>query len=115
MRFPSGPSEERVEVSGPQVRRFLNSPLGAEIASRIQLQPDYHSLAESDVVVINAGCGGEDSVVEECIRRLGSLFGRLREGTGRHRDLFACDPCQSNDPRTQKLMSRLAELLAAAH
>ena len=106
-----GGREERVEISGSQVRRFLNSPLGAEIASRIQLQPDYHSLAESDVVMINAGMGGDDDAIEECVKRLGSLFGRLRQGTGRHRDLFACDPADPKDPRTKKLKSRIGDLL----
>jgi len=103
---------KRPELSAAQMRRFLSSPLGAEIASRIQLQPNYHSLAESDLIVINTGRGGDHSALEECLRLLEALLHRIREGTGRHRHLFACDPSDEKDPGTDKLMVRLKELLS---
>jgi len=34
---------------------LLNSPLGEELATRIQFKPDYHGLVESDLVLINMG------------------------------------------------------------
>jgi hypothetical protein len=110
--FPGRLKEERRELSAPQMRRFLRSPLGAEIASRIQLQPAYHSLAESDVIVINTAHGGADSAVEQCMKLLGALLNRIREGTGRHRHLFACDPCDPKDPDAERLMTRFQELLS---
>ncbi|UCG33166.1 MAG: hypothetical protein JSU68_00760 [Phycisphaerales bacterium] len=111
--MPSELARRRGELSAAQMRRFLSSPLGAEIASRIQLQPLYHSLAESDCVVINTGREGDGSVLANCVRRLGTLLNRVREGTGKERQLFICDPSDAKDPGTAKLMARLKELLSA--
>jgi hypothetical protein len=110
--MPSGSVEKHVEVSGAQMRRFLNSPLGAEIATRIHLQPLYHPIVDSDIVVINAAGGGDAAVVEQLLEMLRTLFGRIREGTGRHYDLFTCDPSSADDPCTQQLIVRLRELLS---
>ena len=113
MPVPHQFAGKRPELSAPQMRRFLSSPLGAEIASRIQLQPLYHSLAESDLIVINTGRASENAAVSECVRQLAALLNHVREGTGRHRHLFACNPSDKNDPGTAKLMARFQELLSA--
>ena len=113
MPFPGEVARKRGELSALQMRRFLSSPLGAEVASRIQLQPPYHSLALSDCVVINTGREGDGSVLAECVRLLGTLLNRIREGTGKERQLFICDPSDAHDPGTAKLMARLRELLSA--
>ncbi len=107
-----GHVERHVEVSGAQMRRFLNSPLGAEIATRIHLQPLYHPIVDSDIVVINTSGGGDPAVVEQLLGMLRTLFSRIREGTGRHYDLFTCDPAAPDDPGTHQLIVRVRELLS---
>jgi hypothetical protein len=111
MQQPSGqPLQHRIDVDAGQVRRFLASPLGAEVVTRVQLQPPYHSLADSDVVVINTARGRNATVVDECARKLRTLLNRIREGVGRHYDLFVCDPGCLDDPGTVRLIERMREL-----
>lgn len=105
------PGGKRRRVSAAEMKSFLQSPLGAEIASRIQLQPAYHGLAESDVIVLNTAAGPAEADVEGCIRRLDALLARVREGTGHCRQLFDCDPSDPEDPNTQGLIERLREIL----
>jgi hypothetical protein len=76
------------------------------------LQPSYRSLALSDCVVINTGQEADGSVLADCVRLLGALLSRIREGTGKERQLFICDPSDAQDPGTAKLMARLKELLS---
>ncbi|MGB0717415.1 MAG: hypothetical protein ACPGXK_16170, partial [Phycisphaerae bacterium] len=73
--------EERPELTETNMRGFLYSPLGDELATRIQLQPDYHGLVESDVIIVNTGAGqaGPDSA--ECVRRIHQLIERVRDTT----------------------------------
>ncbi len=92
------------------MHRFLSSPLGVEIASRIQLQPGYQGLPESDIVLVNTGVGSDTPVGDECIRRLDLLMSRIRQDAGRHRLLFCCDPLDPHDPARGKLLARLATL-----
>lgn len=99
--------EEQLEVSEQQVRRFLGSPLGAEIASRIQLQPEYHAMVESDVVLINTAVGPCTASVEECVRRIEALMGRIRDQAQRDSALYCCDPLSPDDPRREQLLRRL--------
>jgi len=103
--------EEQLEVSEQQVRRFLLSPLGAEIASRIQLQPEYHGMVESDVVLINTAIGPCTASVEECVRRIEVLMGRIRSQTRRDNVFYCCDPLSPDDPRRDALLQRLRGLL----
>lgn len=104
--------EERLEVSEAQVRRFIGSPLGAEIASRIQLKPEFHGMAESDLVLVNIGVGACSSVVDECVRRLDALLGRIRTTAHRESMLYFCDPMNEDDPSRDRLIGRLRLLLA---
>jgi hypothetical protein len=108
---PGGqPPQHRIDVDAAQMRRFMATPLGAEIVTRVQLQPPYHSLADSDVVVINTARGRNAAVVDECARKLRTLLNRIREGVGRHYDLFVCDPACLDDPGTVRLTERMREL-----
>jgi hypothetical protein len=104
--------EEQLEVSEQQVRRFLGSPLGAEIASRIQLQPEYHAMVESDIVLVNTALGPCSASVDECVRRIETLMGRIRSQTQRDSVLYCCDPLSEDDPRRAHLLQRLREMLA---
>ncbi len=112
VRTPHG-IEEQIEVSEHHVRRFALSPLGAEIASRIQLQPEYHAMIESDVVVLNGAAGPRSPTLEACARRIETLLGRIREHGCRESTLFCCDPSDASDARRRDLLERLRTMLIA--
>ena len=97
----SGP--ERPDMSDSQIITLMRSPLGQELASRIECRPDYHGVMESDVVVVNTGIGGTSLAVDEVVRRLERLGCRLGPDGSRKPAIFCCDPCDEHDPRRQKL------------
>ncbi len=107
-----GQEVERLEITEAQIRQFLRSPLGGEIASRIQLQPAYHALVESDVVLINTGIGGETDALNECLTRIEKLLARIRHDTRRHSVLYWGDISSRDDPTYSKLLRRLRALFA---
>lgn len=86
------PSEDRAALTDTQMRGFLYSPLGDELATRIQLQPLYHGLVESDVVVVNTAVGDAGRETKECLRRIEKLLSRTRGALGQRGELFHCDP-----------------------
>ncbi len=102
------PATDAVEVNETQLRNFLDSPIGAEIASRIQLQPDYHGLAESDVIVLNTAVGVTSHVIDEVSRRLDLLLSRIRGQVQSDAMLFCCDPCETGDPRRVRLFEKFS-------
>ena len=102
------PSEPRPELSATQMRGFLYSPLGDELATRIQLQQPYHGLVESDVIVVNTQTGERTPQTDECIQRVGQLLLRLRgSGKCRHGGVFVCDPADPKDTNTKLLLQSL--------
>jgi hypothetical protein len=104
----SDPAVEHLEVDETQLRNFLDSPVGTEIASRIQLQPEYHGLVESDVILLNTGVGSTGNVVDEVVRRLDVLLNRIRSRAQYDSLLFCCDPCEARDPRRARLFEKLS-------
>lgn len=106
------PHEERSALSDTQMRGFLYSPLGDELATRIQLQPAYHGLIESDVVIVNTSCGKTGSETANCLRRLARLLERLG-GTGARRgEMFLCNPCDADDKMCRKMLKALKPMCA---
>lgn len=85
-----GPHEERADMTATQMRGFLYSPLGDELATRIQLQQPYHGLVESDVIVVNSAVGQRGEETDECIRRIGRLLTRVRGASSRQSEMFVC-------------------------
>jgi len=109
-----GESVATDEVDRRKLDKFLASPLGAEIASRIQLQPAYHALIESDVVIINMGARQGAPAAKACRERIEEMLARLHSA-GQHRTrLFCCDPCNERDPTRPELLGQLARLASAA-
>lgn len=109
--YVGGGRVERLNIAEAQIRHFLSSPLGAEIASRIQLQPDYHALVEADVVVVNAKrLGRKRAVLEECVSRLQKLLTRIRQDARRQSVLYWGD-IREDDMARRKLTTRLRQLL----
>jgi len=105
--------EPRAPWTLPQMYGLLNSPLGEELATRIQFKPDYHGLVESDLVLINMGVGGMSPGVDECARRIELVLARLRGPAARKNLLFCCDPLDPRDPLRRKLAKALRDLLRA--
>ncbi len=101
------PSEERAEMTAPGMRGFLCSPLGDELATRIQLQPPYHGLVESDVVLVNTALGVCGPETDECLRRVTRLLSRVRSQSERKSDLFQCDPWDENGRDCKELLNAL--------
>ena len=97
-------------MDADQVRRFLHTPLGAEIASRIQLQPAYQGLAESDVAIVNTSVGATTAEVDDCVHRIETLMSRIHQNHSASGFLFCCDPLDPLDPVRPRLFSRLADL-----
>ncbi|HOA74660.1 MAG TPA: hypothetical protein PL151_02190 [Phycisphaerae bacterium] len=110
--YAGGTRVERLNIAEAQIRHFLSSPLGAEIASRIQLQPDYHALVEADVVIVNAKRIGRRrrEVLDECVSRLQKLLSRIRQDARRQSVLYWGD-IRSDDAARRKLTQRLQHLL----
>lgn len=101
------PSEPRPDLSATQMRGFLNSPLGDELATRIQLQPPYHGLVESDVIVTNSQTGERSGETDECLRRVRQLLDRLRAGRTKTCEFFLCDPADPADNVCKKFLQAL--------
>jgi len=104
------PHEVRPDMTTTQMRGFLYSPLGDELATRIQLQPPYHGLVESDVIVINDHAGECGSQTEPCILRIEHLLDRLSGVSGKRGELFFCNPMDHSGKDCKKLLKALAPL-----
>ena len=101
------PHESRPDMTATQMRSFLYSPLGDELATRIQLQPPYHGLVESDVIVISNQAGPPGSQTEQCLRRIKHLLSRLRGISGKRGELFFYNPFDQSGKDRKKLLKAL--------
>ncbi|MCO6437184.1 MAG: hypothetical protein J5J06_08870 [Phycisphaerae bacterium] len=99
--------EERSALSKTQLRGFLHSPLGDELATRIQLSPPYHGLVESDLIIINDKVGAPTQDTPTCIRRIERLLDRIRLASGRANQLFHCDPLDFSSSTGKRLLKAL--------
>ena len=104
------PSEERPELTASHARSFLYSPLGDELATRIQLQTPYHGLVESDVVIVNNKVGEAGVETSECLRRVEQLMERARAPGERQAELHLCNPCDENGRSCKKLFKALTPM-----
>jgi len=109
--FDLGVHDTRSALTASQVRGLMNTPLGHELATRILLQPSHHGLLDSDILIVNTAVGGASAVLDGCVRRLEKVLDHLGGVTRDRRLLFACDPCDSEDPLRGKLFDRLTEKL----
>lgn len=99
--------ELRPEQEVPTMRSFLHSPLGDELATRIQLQPEYHGLVESEVIIVNEKVGERSPQTDECIHRIERLLDRLAGRDGKRGQLFFCDPYGRQGRDCKRLFSTL--------
>lgn len=101
------PSEDRARLSASDMRSFLYSPLGDELATRIQLQQPFHGLVESDVVLVNTQVRKPGPESEACLRRIARLLERTRRVSGRDEDLFLLDPLNGDTELRGRLLDAL--------
>ncbi len=101
------PPEDRPALSASQIRSFLRSPLGDELATRIQLRQPYQALVESDVIVVNTRIGKSGPETKECLRRIKELLKRIRGSAEQYGELFVCDPCDPNAEYSRQLLEAL--------
>lgn len=106
------PHEARPDLTETNLRGFLYSPLGDELATRIQLQAPYHGLVESDVIIVNTGTGKCGPQTEECLRRVRRLIDRLRGSSGPRAELFYCDPMDHKGKDCKSLLKTLKPMCA---
>lgn len=104
------PPEDRPDLSETNMRGFLYSPLGDELATRIQLQPPYHGLVESDVILVNTATGKCTDDTRECLNRIERLIARLRGNSGQRTELFHCDPRDTKAKDCKRLLKALAPM-----
>jgi len=104
------PSEERPEITAAHMRGFLYSPLGDELATRIQLQRPYHGLVESDVIVVNARLGTPGSETDACLSRIDRLLERVRGASEGRGEMFHCDPTGKHGEDCHRLFSALTPM-----
>jgi len=114
LRCPAWHPQAVVEIDQQQLQDFLSTPLGAEIASQVQLQPAYHGLIDSDVVVVNLAARPAADTTQECCTRIDGLLARLHAYDNKPQ-LYCCDPTNSQDPRSTELLSHLARLAREDH
>ena len=106
-----GAKVERLHLGERQMASFLSSPLGIEIASRIQLQPEYHALVEADFVLINRSGPHSREVLDDCVLRLQRLLSRIRQDARRQSVLYWGNLMDQGDVARRKLISRLRGLI----
>jgi hypothetical protein len=99
--------EERALLTKSQIKAFLASPLGDQLATQIQLQAAYHGLPESDVVLVNTALGGGRAVLTDCQRRLEQLLARIRGGKAGRQVIFCCDPTDRDDRQRGAFLTAL--------
>lgn len=101
------PSEKRPALTESRARAFLYSPLGDELATRIQLQPPFHGLVESDVIVINSQVGKLGPSPTACVQRIDRLLERIKQVDGKRAQLFFCNPIDRTGRDCKKLIKAL--------
>ncbi len=100
-------SEKRPEMTEQHARSFLYSPLGDELATRIQLQQPYHGLVESDVIVVNSQIGKLGPGPTACVQRIDRLLDRIKQPDGGRPHLFFCNPVDRSGRDCRKLLKVL--------
>ena len=93
------------------VLAFVDAALGSRISSQFLLQPCYHAITESDVVLLNQAVGPDGDAAEICAHRLQALLERLRRDGGRPIWFAACEPEDPGDPLAVRALERIEALI----
>jgi len=106
--WTGGRKKSKSDMSDEQMIHLLQSPLGKELASRIQCRPEYHAMADSNIVIVNTGVGGTSGVVDNVVARLEKLA-TSGGGSTRGPIVYCCDLMDPADPRRKKLLDHLRD------
>ncbi len=106
-------SESRPDLDPVRVEQFLRSALGTELGLRCQLQPAYHGLIESDIILINSAVGSPSPAVDEVNHRLESMLHRVQRQRSQTVHLYCCDPLDPRDPLRARFLHALYNLAEA--
>ncbi|MBX3396140.1 MAG: ATP-binding protein [Phycisphaerae bacterium] len=93
---------------------FLQSPVGAEIAARLRLRPEFQGIVDSDVVFLNCSIRPIMGRLIDYVERIESLLTPLRNRLERQIYFAACDPTDLCDPKSEAGIQRIAEALIEA-
>lgn len=94
------------DMSDTQMTHLLQSPLGKELAARIQCRPEYHGMVDSNIIIVNTGVGGTSGVVDKVVARLETLV-TSSCSPNRGPVVYCCDLMDPDDPRRKKLLDHL--------
>lgn len=108
-RFDPPPVSERDR----DVLAFIDAALGTRLAVQFMLQPCYHVLIDSDVVLLNLGVGPDGDAAEICAHRLQALIEQLRRDGTRPAWFAACEPADSEDALSMQALLRIESLIDA--
>lgn len=109
------PKDRKVQSGHAQsVEEFLASDVGAEITSRMQLQPAYHPIIDSDVILLNEAVEHDADTCRQCAEKLEALLENLRRRLDRQPWFAVCDPSDEQDPLAERALQKIEALLEAA-
>jgi len=95
------------------VLTFIDAALGSRLAAQFMLQPCYHVLTDSDVVLLNLGVGPDSEAAEICAHRLQALLDGMKREGGRPAWFAACEPADPEDPLGMQAVLRIESLIGA--
>ena len=101
-------------MSDTDMGRIQSTSVGRDLAMRIQLQPDYYAICESDVVLINTARGACHAGVDGIARRIELMQSQLPRPAGRQPMLAVCDLCDDSDPMQRQALERIKSLIDEA-
>ncbi len=108
-RFDPPPVSDRDR----DVLAFIDAALGSRLAVQFLLQPCYHVLIDSDVVLLNLGVGPDGDAAEICAHRLQAIFDQLRREGSRPAWFAACEPADPEDALGMQALVRIESLIDA--
>lgn len=97
-------------LSAAQWRRFLYTPLGEELITYILLEPDFHGLVESDVVILNPALGQCTAATAPCLRKLDCLLEHINRLTHRQVRRYVWDPQKEPTEEIRQLLDTLEKM-----
>ncbi|MFQ5429928.1 MAG: hypothetical protein ACE5E1_06420 [Phycisphaerae bacterium] len=111
---PIQPQATSRPAATQSVEEFIRSDVGTEITTRMQLQPEYHPIIESDVILLNTGRAHPSRWTSLCARNIEVLLETMRRRLGRRYWFAACDLADDRDPQVARSLEWVEALLDAA-
>ncbi len=90
------------------LQSLLRSPMGRSLALRAQCQPEYQSMVDNDLVVINTGLGGTGAVTDTAVCAIERLIEQACSSSNASRpEVYLCDLGDRDDPQRHKLFEQI--------